>query len=475
MPIQHTIETKQKALEINLDPIIYGAFAEIGAGQEVARHFFRAGAAAGTIAKTMSAYDKKYSDDIYGAESHGRYVCESRLYKMLTHEYDLMEERLRDERPNTTFFAFADTISAINFKKTNKGHGWMGLRFQLDSTQAPNDIVLHVKMMDNDNGLQQQAVGILGVNLIYACFRYHNDVDMLVKSLLDGLRDRVEVDMLRISGSHFRDIDNRVICLKMVKYGLSAVTMFNHVGEPIHPSEVLYKQSLLVVRGSYRPTTLVNMDMIKAATEQFKQEIEVDALRVTTLAEITLDNLMQDGELDENDFLDRVTLLCAQRQMVLVTNCEKHEKLINYFADYRIPKLGLVVGAQILLNIVNETYYQNLHGSLLLAFGALFNHNVKMYIYPVRQSMEETTLMNCSNLPIPEGIKFLYRYLLESKHIEDVHDVHPELLHIYSKDVLRMIRNDEAGWERLVPATVAKLIKDQCLFNYPCQNIQIAY
>jgi hypothetical protein len=474
MAIQHTIETKQKALEINLDTAIYGAFAEIGAGQEVARHFFRAGAAAGTIAKTMSAYDKKYSDDIYGAESHGRYVCESRLYKMLQHEYDLMEERLREERPNTTFFAFADTISAINFKKTNKGHGWMGLRFQLDSTQPPNDIVLHVKMMDNDNGLQQQAVGVLGVNLIYACFRYYDDIDMLVKSLLDGLRDRVEVDMMRISGPYFRDIDNRLLCLKMIKMGLSPVTMFNHAGEPIHPSEVLYKQSLLIVRGSYRPTTLVNMDMIKSATEQFKQEIEVDAKRVTTLAEITLDNLMLEGEIDEQDFLDRVTLLCAQRQMVLVTNCEKHEKLIHYFADYRIPKLGLVVGAQILLNLINETYYQNVHGSLLLAFGSLFNHNVKMYIYPIRKGNDDA-LMNCSNLPIPEGTKFLYRYLLEAKHIEDVHDAHAELLHIYSTEVLRMIRADEHGWERLVPATVAKLIKDQCLFNYPCQNIQIAY
>lgn len=472
--LKHAIETKQKALEINLDEQVYGSFAEIGAGQEVARHFFRAGAAAGTIAKTMSAYDKKYSDEIYGAEPNGRYVCESRLRKMLQHEYDLLEQRLRTDRPSTLFFTFADTISAINYRKTNKGHGWIGLRFQLNPAEKPNDIILHVKMHDNDNSLQQQAVGILGVNLIYACFRYADNIDLLVQSLMDSLRDRVDIDMLRVQGPHFSRIDNRLLCLKMVRYGLSNVTMFNADGLPIHPSETLYKQSLLVVRGSFRPMTLVNVDMIKTASEQFKNEPDVDAERITTVAEITLTNLALDGEIDEQDFLDRATLLCAQRQIVLVTNCEKHQKLIDYFADYRITKLGLVIGVRILLDLINETYYQNVDGSLLLAFGALFNRHVKMYVYPVHQE-GSGELMNCQNLPIPEGIKFLYRHLQDAKHIEDLRDFNPDLLHIYSKEVLKLLRSDDDGWDRMVPKAIAQIIREQCLFNFPCQRLEFEY
>ncbi len=169
------LETEQKALEINLDEKVYGSFAEIGAGQEVARHFFQVGAAAGTIAKTISAYDKVMSDKIYGIESTGRYVCESRVYKMLDHEYELMESRLENDRPNSCFFAFADSVAAINYQRTIRGSGWLGIRFQLSPGGVPNDLVIHVKMLDNDNQLQQQAIGILGVNLIYACYRYHTD------------------------------------------------------------------------------------------------------------------------------------------------------------------------------------------------------------------------------------------------------------------------------------------------------------
>ena len=474
MALQQTIETKQKALEINLDSYIYGTFAEIGAGQEVARHFFRAGAAAGTIAKTMSAYDKKYSDEIYGAEPNGRYVCLSRLNKMLTHEYDLMEERLRRERPQTMFFAFADTISAINFQKTNKGHGWMGLRFQLSADQAPNEILLHVKMLDNDNGLQQQAVGILGVNLLYACFRYAEDIDKLIISLLDGLRDRVEVDMLDISGPQFQRLDNRLVCLKMVRFGLSPVTMFDHKGSPFHPSERFHKKNILVVRSSFRPITLVNVDMIRGATEQFKKNAEVDGDNAITVAEITLDNLRLDGDIDEQDFLDRAELLCTQGQDVFVTNCEQHQKLVNYLVDYKIPKIGLVVGVRVLLNLINETYYQNLDGSLLSAFGALFNRNVKMYVYPAQQE-GSSDLVTCANLPIPEGITFLYQHLLKSRHIEDVENFDNNTLHIYSSEVLKMLRADETGWEKLVPRAVADAIKDKCLFNYPCEHLKFEY
>ena len=208
---RQSLETEQKALEINLDDRVYGTFAEIGAGQEVARYFFQVGAAAGTIAKTMSAYDKVYSDEIYGPEPNGRYVCESRLYKMLDHEFELMETRLKHERPNTNFFAFADTVAAMNFSKTIKGEGWLGLRFQLKPGGKTNDLVIHVKMLDNDNKLQQQAIGVLGVNLLYGVYRYSHDVEILIQSLMDSLHGRVSIDMIRLSGGNFKDIDNHLL------------------------------------------------------------------------------------------------------------------------------------------------------------------------------------------------------------------------------------------------------------------------
>ena len=250
------LETEQKALEINLNPQIYGTFAEIGAGQEVARYFFQVGAAAGTIAKTMSAYDKVFSDQIYGTESTGRYVCEARLYKMLNHEYDLMDTRLKNERPDASFFVFADTIAAINYSKTIKGDGWLGLRFQLKPDDDPNDIVLHVKMLDNDNQLQQQAIGILGVNLIYACYHYNDDPDTLLRSLQDSLQGRVSIDMVRLTGPDFEDLDNRLLSLKLVQYGLTDVAMFGANGQNVHASEFLYKKHVMVVRGSFPPCDL---------------------------------------------------------------------------------------------------------------------------------------------------------------------------------------------------------------------------
>jgi hypothetical protein len=252
--MRQLLETEQKALEINLDDSIYGTFAEIGAGQEVARYFFQVGAAAGTIAKTMSAYDKVYSDQIYGREASGRYVCESRVYKMLDHEYNLMDTRLQNQRPNANFFVFADTISAINFQRTIQGNGWLGIRFQLKPDAEPNDLVLHVQMLDNDNQVQQQAIGVLGVNLIYAVYRYHDQPEVMIQSLLDSLHGRVKIDMIRLTGPDFEHIDNRLLSLYLVKNHLTDVTMFDPDGQTIHASEFLYRQNVMVVRGQFPPT-----------------------------------------------------------------------------------------------------------------------------------------------------------------------------------------------------------------------------
>lgn len=468
------LETEQKALEINLDNSVYGTFAEIGAGQEVARHFFQVGAAAGTIAKTMSAYDKVFSDKIYGVEPSGRYVCESRLYKMLDHEYDLMRERLQNERLDTNFFVFADTVSAINYQRTIKGDGWLGIRFQLSPDGEPNDLVLHAKMLDNDNQLQQQAIGILGVNLIYACYRYNHDPELMIQSLMDSLKGRISIDMIRLSGPNFEDVDNRLLSLKLVKHGLTEVAMFGPDGESIHASEFLYKKYVMVVRGSYRPATLVNMDMINKSYEQFRREKEVNPKRSFLLIEITLDNLKSLGDLDEKDFLDRAELLNAMGLTVVISNCEQHQKLINYLADYKVQKLGLVIGIRQLLDLVNRKYYENRDGRLLASFGELFTRNVRLYVYPAMQE-GSAELMTAHNMPMPEGVKFLYRHLLDSRQILDVENYNPNILHIFSKTVLEMIHSDEAGWEKLVSKKVAKLIKEKSLFGYPVQKLEFEY
>ena len=471
---RQSLETEQKALEINLDDRVYGTFAEIGAGQEVARYFFQVGAAAGTVAKTMSAYDKVYSDEIYGPEPNGRYVCESRLYKMLDHEFELMETRLKTERPNTNFFAFADTVAAMNFSKTIKGEGWLGLRFQLKPGGKTNDLVIHVKMLDNDNKLQQQAIGVLGVNLLYGVYRYSHDVEILIQSLMDSLHGRVSIDMIRLSGGDFKDIDNRLLSLWLIKHKMSDVAIFGPDKRNMQAGEFLYRKNVLVVRGSFRPVTLVNEDMIRSSWEQFCSEKDVDAKRSFLLTEITLDNLLLDGPLDEQDFLDRADLLCALGQTVMVTNCEQHQKLIRYLADYKVPKLGMVIGVKQLLDTINEKYYNNLDGRLLTAFGELFTRNVKVYVYPMMQE-GSNEMMTADNIPVPDGVKFLYRHLLESKHIEDIRRFHVENLHIYSKQVLKMIKHDDEGWETMVPEKVEKQVREKCLFGFPALSMTFEY
>lgn len=457
--------TEQKALEINLDNTIYGTFAEIGAGQEVARNFFQAGAAAGTIAKTMSAYDKHFSDAIYGEEPSGRYVCESRLYRMLDHEYELMQERLEGVREDTKFFVFADTVAAINYQKTIKGNGWLGLRFRLRPNSEPNELVIHVKLLDNDNLLQQEAIGELGVNMVYASYFYHHDPEVLVRSLIDNIKGRVVIDMIRLIGPDFEDVDNRLLNLYLVKHDLTEVAMFDHNKKSIHASEFLYKKSLMVVRGHYRPPTLVTLDVLKSSYLQFKDEPNVDPNRSEIIVEMTLENLKSEGEIDEQDFLERVDLIGALGVKVILSNCVNHQNLINYLSDYKINKLGLVIGVRELRHIINEKYYLNQDGRLLVAFGELFTKDIKIYAYPAHQE-ESEQLMTATNLPVPEGIKFLYKHLIDTKQIVEVHGYNEELLHIFPYKIYQSIKAGEDGWQDKLPTKLAKMIEDGGYFGY---------
>jgi hypothetical protein len=296
--------TKQKALRINLDRRIYGSFAEIGAGQDVAANFFKSGGASGTIAKTISAYDMAFSDAIYGEEESGRYVVEARLTKMLTREYKLLNVRLTEMASERTFFAFADTVSALNYQKNNDPHGWIGLRFQLQPNGAHNDVIIHVRMKDNDNVLQQQALGVIGVNLLFGCFYYHEQPEILLQSLMDDLSsDRIEIDMIRFSGPDFKDVDNRLMSLHLVKNGFTNAALFGPDGNVMQPSEAFYKKHIVAVRGRFRPVTNVSLDMIKKGLKQFESEADVDDDKVVLLAELTLKNLQGGGEqINERDF-----------------------------------------------------------------------------------------------------------------------------------------------------------------------------
>jgi hypothetical protein len=458
------LEPEQKALEINLDDKIYGAFAEIGAGQEVAAHFFHAGAAAGTIAKTMSAYDKVVSDNIYGPEEKGRYVCLSRLDKMLDHEYELMDQRLRKSRPEQCFFAFADTVSAINYQRTYRGHGWLGLRFQLHPDTPPNDLILHVHLQDPNNRLQQQAIGILGVNMIYGCYRHFYDPEQLLVSLMDNLHFRIEIDLVRLTGPDFKQLDNRLLCLWGVKHGLSNVAMFGPDKLSLHASEFLYRRPVLIARGSYRPVTLVHQDMIRSGMEQFKSDLADQGDKAFFLAEITTENLASEGSIDERDFLDRADVLCALGQTVIVSSCVQLKTLISYFSDYKVPTIGLIMGVKKLQRMIEETHSQS-SDHLLEAFGEIFLQNVRFYIYPA-QLNDQGQLLSLQNLELAQEIKFLIAYLKENKHIVDLTAFEEQYLNIHHKDCLLLIKEGNPKWEQEVPEKVVEIIKEKRLFGY---------
>ncbi len=466
MAEQQTIDTHNKALKINLDPRWYGTFAEIGAGQEVVRWFFRVGGAAGTIAKSISAYDMAVSDAIYGQSE--RYVSRARLQAMLDHEYRLNVERLGDARgDNTSFFAFADTVVARSFKGGNECHGWMGIKFQSHPRDEPSQIIMHVRMQDAEASLQQEALGIVGVNLCYgACFQHH-EPDQLIESLLDKLTTgRIEIDMIEFSGIEFRYVDNRIMALKLVQLGLSGAAMFGANREVLQPSEVLYKHAVLVERGSFRPTTLVNMDMLECALEKFKADPAVEGKPILPIMEITMRNLLAGGnEVDRRDFLARADLLAACGMTVLISDYFEYYRLAAYIAWRTKERIGIVMGVPSLVELFDEKYYTALPGGILESFGRLFKNDLKLYVYPVRKHQQEE-LKTVGTLEVAPELRKLYGYLADRGSFVHLDNFKPEYLSIYSRDVLKRIASGDDSWEPMVPAAVAEIIKKRGFFGY---------
>ena len=460
------LTTNQKALKINLDPIRYGSFAEIGAGQEVARWFFKVGAAAGTIAKSMSAYDMAVSDAIYGRTK--RYVSRERLNCMLEYEHHLTLERLASSREDSTaFFTFADTVAARNYQGTNECHGWMGVKFQAYPHDQDNQIILHVRMLDEENSLQQEALGIVGVNLLYAAFFLHHSPCLMLESLLDNLSThRIEIDMIEFSGIEFRCVDNRVMSLKLVQTGLSRAAMFGPSGEVLQPSEVLRKKPILVERGRFRPVTKVNIDMMRCAYENFTAEPGVKGKMPVELMEVTMRDLLTTGDdIDLQDFLARADLLATTGKIVLISDYFEYYRLAAYLAQYTSEPIAITMGTASLQDLFREQFYAELEGGILEAFGKLFTKNLWLYVYPL---LDPATglLTTTENIEMPVELQSLYLHLMERGCIRKLDNFDRSVPNIFSREVLTKIKANDPNWEKMVPAEIAGVIKRRGFFGY---------
>lgn len=455
-----------KTLKINLNKNIYGSFSEIGAGQETARHFFRAGAASRTIAKAMSAYDKQFSDAIYTTEPDGRYVTENRLHKMLDHEVQLLEERLdHTQNPNRIYFSYANTVATIDFAKKFKGHGWVGIRFQNEPNGAFSEIVLHIQFKENDVLLQQRTLGILGVNLIYGAFYQHHDPKKLIYSLYDHLdKDQLEIDTINFSGPAFENVDNRLMSLFLVKNGMADAVMFGPNGQNILPANTLFRKNVLLLRGSFRPVTIVNINMYQKSLHQFLSKNQISIDKTAVIFEITLNNLLALGEVDEQDFLDRAELLCALGHTVMISNFKEYFKAVDYIWNYSQEKIALTIGIPSLVEIFDAKHYTNLPGGLFEGLGRLFKHGLEIYAYPFLNEKEE--VITTKNIELhDETLKPIYNYFKERDQIIDIENFELKNLKIFSHKVLKKIQENDDSWENDVPETVATLLKENQLFR----------
>ena len=465
-PMAHeSLDTHEKTTQINRDTSRYGTFAEIGAGQEVARWFFRVGGAAGTVAKTISAYDMQVSDAIYGGAQ--RYVSRNRLQTMLDYEFRLLLERLDGKRGDTTgFFVFADTVAATSWSRKGDPNGWVGIRFQHVPRAEPSEIIIHVRMLDRENLQQQEALGIMGVNLLWGAFHLANRPTDLIRSLLDDLtRDRVEVDMVRCDGPAFADVDNRLLALELVRNDLAHAVMFRADGETVQASEVLYQRPVLIERGRFRPVTRVTHDMLEKALAQFVRSDDVAHADVAVLMEMTLRNLTAGAAIDTQDFLDRVDLLGALGRGVLISNYFEYYRLAAYLYRYTHSRIGIVMGVPSLREVFVEKYYTHLDGGILEAFGRMFKSDLRLYVYPFLDP-ETGTLVTAEDFEVAPNLRHLYAHLVQNGFIEPVRDFDRAALPIRSRDVLARLRAGDPAWAEMVPGEVAQRIRERRLFGF---------
>jgi len=472
----------QRALSINLESGVYGTFAEIGAGQEVARWFFSVGGAAGTVAKSMSAYDMKVSDAIYGKAT--RYVSRERLEEMLNHEFTLLRERLDESRgPATRFFAFADTAAAMSHAGNNECHAWVGMRFQHAPRSEPNDVLVHVRMLDPGNSRQQDALGRLGVNLIHACFNQAKNPKQLLEALMqDVARDRLEIDWVQMSGPVFADVDNRLMALHLVRIGTTPAVLFDVDGKPLLAADAIRKKRVLVERGRFAPVTRLNLDMLAQAAAQFVQDTATPETTapppgaapatqrggIVEIMEITMNNLRDRGQVEDADFLTRVDLLSAVGKMVLVSDLGPFHRLADYLAKRNVDKTGIVLGVPLLRELFNESHYRDLGGGILEAFGRLFAHSVRLYVHPTRD-MIDGRIVTADTLNVAPHLTHLLRHLLANGLVRSLPYEESSLRTYSSEEVRSRICSGDPSWKDLVDPAVAKIISSTGYFGARCE------
>lgn len=462
------LDTYHKALAFNMDRKPYGTIAEIGAGQETARWFFKVGGAASTIAKAMSAYDMKFSDTIYGACK--RYVSRERLESMLKKEYALVTERLDEARgEECTFFAFANTVATYNYAQKREGHGWLGIRFQTESQSVASQIDLHVILRGGSSTQDQETLGILGVNLIYGAHYQHTDPVSLLSSLMDGLSsDHLEIDMIDFEGPAFSSIDNRLMALYLVKLGLTRAAIFNAAGKLIQPSDALYKKAVLVERSRFRPPTLLTINMLDCAHEAFINEPDVNEDDIVVLSEMTLENLCKGDNLEEGidaeDFLNRVDILCALGKNVMISRFGEYYRLAQYLFKYTNLPVAVALGIPNLKNVFDESFYNHLEGGILEASGRMFRNDMRMYVCPaLAKDGDELTTVN--NLELEKNLRHLYQHLVDNNYIRELSTINHDYLTIHSEEVLKKIRCGEDDWKNMVPEKIVNMITERDLFR----------
>ncbi|MFT4939010.1 MAG: hypothetical protein ACI88A_002042 [Paraglaciecola sp.] len=459
--------TSDKALRINLDEKKYGTIVEIGAGQEVARQFFLAGAAAGTIAKTMSAYDMKFSDAIYGVQEDGRYVSRARVNSMMEQEFDLVVERVGDIRSRSSrYFSYAATVAAKSFGRDNECHAWCGIRVQMYPGAEPSNITVHVRMFDDNAEAQQQALGVIGVNLVYAAYFYFENPKMMIDSLTDNIKNgRIEIDSIDFQGPYFEDVDNRVKNIHLIRSWKTRAIMFKPDGSVAVPAEMLYKKNVLTIRGSFRPVTNLNVDMIEQGLKEFTTKDGVDLSNSVAIAEISLnDSHGNDSKVPEEDIIARVQLLNSLGYNVMVSDYTRYFSLRAYFRQYTKLQIGIVVGMVNIGQIFDEDFYRGVEGGILEGFGKLFPDNTRLYIYPELDS--EGELRDFNTVKVPEHLRFLYRHLLENGFLAGIECSDRELFKIYSREILKLLPKGRGEWEKLVPKGAVDEIIENRFFGY---------
>jgi len=453
--------TLGKALEINQNPMVYGTFAEIGAGQEVARYFFNAGKASQTIAKTISAYDMIYSDEIYGKEANGRYVCESRLLKMLEKEFSLLQRRLSQARgAQTTFFAFANTVATGDQGK--RPHGWMGIRFQTKPNGAVNDIVVHCRMTDRYRLLQQEAMGILGVNLVSAAFTKFKDISSFIAHLTEDIKDgQVVIDMIRATGPDVTFLNTHLLNLELVRRGLAEAVLFSPDGDIVTVADTVYDRPIIVERGSFRPVTNSHLDLLSRGKDSFKTAFP-KAKAPLTMFEVTMNQLQVQGRFDEGDFLDRVRALVSTGNHVLVSNFLRFFTLKRYLRQYTKEPIAMIIGANLLDKLFDEKFYETLDGGILEGLGKLLDSSTRIFVYP---NKTENSCMTAKTFAPSTALQSIYKYFVERNWVVDMADCEEIAEFVSSEKIIQMIKNGDTAWLKLVPPSVVDMIKKENLFN----------